>query len=110
MCVVSMVGEFYGDQWKPRPWFPHIPEPTFTPVPTTTGGSTPIVIGPNISRQEFDDLKRQVMEMKELLKRAKAYDERNNEPDCEIDEKMDLLRRVARMVGVDLDDVIKPKG
>lgn len=47
--------------------------------------------------------------MKMLLQRAKIYDERNNEPSCEIDEKMDLLRRVARMVGVNLDDVIPPK-
>lgn len=60
-----------------------------------------------VSRAEFDELKRQVMEMKELLKRAKAYDERNGEPDCEmVDEKMDLLRRVAKLVGIDLDDVI----
>ena len=41
---------------------------------------------------------------------AKEYDERNNEPDCEVDEKMDLLRRVAKLVGVDLDDVIGKKG
>jgi len=61
---------------------------------------------PVISRAEFEELKRQVLEMKELLKRAKEYDERNGEPECEIDEKMQILRKVAQLVGVDLDDVI----
>jgi hypothetical protein len=103
MCVVSMVGDFYRDTWKPNPWY-HGP----AVVGGATGGT--IVLGSDIKREEFDELKRQVLEMKELLKRAKAYDEANNEPDCEIDEKMDLLRRVASAVGVNLDDVIKPKG
>lgn len=62
---------------------------------------------PQISREEFEELKRDVKEMKELLKRAKKYDEDNNEPNCEIDEKMDLLKRVAKLVGVELDDVLK---
>ena len=43
----------------------------------------------------------------ELLKRAKKYDEDNGEPDCEIDEKMDVLRKVAKLVGVDLDEVLR---
>jgi len=108
MCVVSMVGDFYRDQWEPKPWFPYviptIPTGPITPGQQTSGVSTSFTLG--VTREEFDDLKRQVMEMKELLQRAKLYDERNNEPDCEIDEKMDLLRRVAAAVGVDLDDVL----
>jgi len=104
MCVMSMVGDHYRDIWKERPWYPN--SPPAVPMP----GQGPIVIQgpPEISRAEFDELKRQVAEMKELLKRAKKYDEDNGEPDCEIDEKMDLLRRVAKMVGISLDDVIKP--
>lgn len=47
--------------------------------------------------------------MKELLRRAKKYDEDNGEPDCEIDEKMAFLRAIAARVGVSLDDVIGPK-
>jgi hypothetical protein len=44
--------------------------------------------------------------MKALLRRAKEYDVANNEPDCEIEEKMALLKRIAELVGVDLSDVI----
>jgi len=88
-----MIGDHYRDKWIDR--WPNIP-------------SWPQTTIPSISRQEFDDLKKEVAEMKELLKRAKEYDERTGQPDCEIDEKMDLLRKVAKLVGVDLDDVLRP--
>ena len=102
MCSVSMIGDHYRDQWQPKPWF----QPNINPgLPGggLYGGGVPI------SRAEFDDLKRQVEEMKLLLARAKEYDERNGEPECEVDEKMDLLRKVAKLVGIELDDVIGPK-
>lgn len=100
MCVSSMIGDHYRDKWtdphRDDGW--HVP---YTP-------SQPIILPSPISRDEFDALKKEVLEMKKLLKRAKDYDERNNEPECEVDEKMDLLRRVAKLVGVSLDDVIAP--
>lgn len=95
MCVVSMVGDYYGDKWR-QPYQPYIQPITITHPP-------------EISKEEFEKLKKEVLEMKELLKRAKAYDEKNNEPDCEIDDKMDFLRKVAKLVGIDLDDVIAKK-
>lgn len=102
MCVVSMVGYHYADKWRGLPWIePVVPQWPWTGDEGTRADSP-------ISRSEFDALKREVEEMKALLKRAKDYDERNNEPDCEIDEKMDFLRRVAKLDVVDLDDVLKP--
>ena len=65
---------------------------------------------PEVSKVEFEELKRQVAEMKVLLKRAKEYDERNNEPHCEIEDKMEFLRQVAKLVGISLDDVIPVAG
>ena len=104
MCTMSMVGDHYRELWQGSPWYPVGPD---VPMPGGAGGIT--IAAPQVSRAEFDDFKRQVLEMKELLKRAKAYDEANGEPDCEIDEKMDLLRRIAKVVGVNLDDVLKAK-
>lgn len=101
MCTVSMVGDHYRDIFPQRPYWPSI-EPIVAPTTTV------IQLPPEITRAEFDQLRRDIEDMKALLKRAKDYDEKNNEPDCEIDEKMDLLRKVAKLVGVDLDDVIKP--
>lgn len=102
MCVVSMVGDHYHDKWKeyiPMPW-----DPGDSRRPARGGGVVIPTI--NVSREEFYRLKRDVEVMKALLKRAKEYDERNGEPDCEIDEKMATLRKVAELVGVNLDDVI----
>ena len=58
-----------------------------------------------MSKEEFAALKKEVELIKDLLKRAKKYDEDNGEPDCEMDEKIALLKAVAEVVGVDLDEV-----
>lgn len=107
MCTVSMIGDHYRDKWVvppnqtwPPPVGPYVPPDPLRPFQVR-------IVEP-VSREEFDTLKREVEDMKSLLKRAKEYDERNGEPDCEMDEKMDVLRRVAKLVGVDLDDVLKP--
>lgn len=92
MCSVSMVGDHYSDLWRQ---LPALQQPAVNMFP------------PQVTRAEFDELKRQVSEMVDLLKRAKKYDEENGQPDCEMDEKMDLLRKVAKLVGVDLDTAIR---
>jgi tRNA U34 2-thiouridine synthase MnmA/TrmU len=58
-----------------------------------------------VSREEFEALKKEVLEMKALLIKAKEYDERNNEPNCEMEDKVKLLKQVADMVGVDLKEI-----
>lgn len=98
MCTVSMVGDHYNELWPKK--YPEV----FPSSPAVSSATWPYLNG--ISREEFDALKRDVEEMKLLLKRAVKYDEDNNEPHCEIEEKMDLLRKIAAAVGIDLDDVI----
>jgi len=90
MCVISMVGDFYSDKWKPQ-----LGGPLFT---TTIQG---------VSKEEFDALRKEVLEMKELLKRAKAYDTEKGEPNCEQEEKIKILKKVAEAVGVSLEDIFK---
>lgn len=88
MCVLSMVADFYDDKFKP-----YVENPLAIPM---------------VSREEFEALRKEVLDMKELLKKAKAYDEKNNEPNCEKEEKLKTLRKIAEAVGIDLDDVLKP--
>lgn len=102
MCVVSMVGDHYGDKWGKR--WPLIPDRIPSLLPIDTIYPDPV---PEVSRAEFDELKKEVAEMIALLKRAKKYDKDNGEPDCELDEKMALLRKVAKLVGVDLDKALQ---
>lgn len=93
MCTVSMIGDHYREKWEPRIWFDQAQ--TFTKIKA-------------ITRHEFDELKKEVQELKKLLKRATKYDKDNGEPECEVEDKMALVRKVAKAVGVELDDVLKP--
>lgn len=89
MCVVSMVGDFAQERWPKV--YPNI----FRPM-TGEDFKDPV------SREEFDALRREVQMIKELLEKAKEYDERTNQPNCELDEKIALLKKVADLVGIDI--------
>lgn len=82
---------------KEHPWIG-------TAIPTNP------IIPPQVSKVEFDQLKKEVQNMKELLEKAIKYDEANNEPHYEIEEKMEFLRAIAKLVDIDLDDVIGNPG
>ena len=82
MCVVSMI----GDTWKGN--FP-------TTYPTF----------PEVSKVEFEALRREVEELKKLLVAAKNFDEATGQKDCEMEEKIKFIRQVADSVGVDLSEV-----
>ncbi len=65
-----------------------------------------------VSREEFDALKREMEELKKLLQAAKKFDEKTGQPDCEMGDKVELIKRIAKIVGVELGDVFeapKPK-
>lgn len=87
MCSVSAVGDIYSRQ------LPQIHQ---------------FINGPGLTaptRAEFEALKKDVEEMKRLLKRAKKYDDETGQPDCEMEDKVALLKKVAEMVGVDLSEI-----
>lgn len=89
MCVVSMIGDHYNDKWN---------TPDYKQIWDNW---------PEVTKQEFDALKKEVEEMKELLKRAKIYDEVNNEPNCEIENKVAMLKKIAELFNINLDEVFK---
>ena len=95
MCVVSMIGDHYTDKWRPYT------VPYTNPVITVTKF-------PEVTSQEFQDLKKEVLEMKELLKKAIQYDKDHNEPHCEIEDKVKTLKAMAEAMGVSLEDVFPP--
>lgn len=101
MCTVSIIGDHYSDRWKWVPQYPPVVVPNVNPRPQDYN-----IVYSGISRAEFDALKREVEEMKELLIAAKRIDEVTGQPDCEMADKVAVLRRVAELVGIDLDDVL----
>lgn len=98
MCVVSNIGDQWGRDFPER--WPNVPV-----VPTTGTGTTVTINNPEITKEDFEALRKEVQELKKLLLAAKAYDEATGQPDCEMDEKVELIRRVAELVGVDVDEV-----
>ena len=94
MCTVSMIGDHFTNKWTQPPYLQ-----TISNISNVN----------YVSKQEFNDLKKEVEEMKQLLIKAKIYDEKNNEPNCELEEKITKLREIAKLVGIDLDEVLKNK-
>lgn len=88
MCVVSMVMDHYRERWEPL-----VPQVPYQPIVTNpTIISWPV---PMISAEE-------VAEFRKLLERAREYDKRMNEPDCELDEKKAALKDIAQKLGVEI--------
>ena len=58
-----------------------------------------------VGRDEFNTLKAELEALKKLLKAAKIYDDETGQPDCEMEEKVELIKRLADLVGVDLENI-----
>lgn len=88
------------ETWTQPPYYPQQPKvwPT-TPVPLKVPPKIPIARPVQVpSQKEIDEFRR-------LLERAREYDRRNNEPDCEMDEKKKRLLDLAAQLGVDISFV-----
>lgn len=97
MCTVSNIGDGYRDTFPDR--WSGLP----TPKPFE-----PWTLPDTITKKEFDELKKEVQELKKLIKAAKRFDDKTNQTDCEMDEKVEFIKKIAD-VGVDLEDVFSNK-
>ena len=88
MCVYSMIIDTATNEWQKR-W------PNIAPYPRM-----PITV---ISTAELEKLNTEIALLKELLKNAKAYDEKNGEPECESASKVAILKSMAEKLGVEID-------
>lgn len=95
MCMISYVGDAWSKTVPPwtEPW--RGPNQV-TPLPE---------IGKDVTRAEFEALRAEIQELRTLLLAAKAFDEATGQPDCEVEEKVGLIKRLAELVGIDLSDV-----
>lgn len=91
MCVVSMVMDHKYDEWHER----YI-QPFIWPKPVPALPDVPVPVLPSMPTQaEIDEFRR-------LLERAREYDRKNGEPDCELEEKRQKLRELAKQLGVEI--------
>jgi hypothetical protein len=105
MCVVSAVGDYWKDDFNKR--YPNWPERTdpFAPNAFPTSKNLPIDLSKFATKEDIENIKKDLLELKELLKAAIKYDEKTNQPHCENDEKIALIKQVAKAVNVDLSDL-----
>jgi hypothetical protein len=98
MCTVSNVGDYWKDDFNKR--YPNInPDVYRGPLQGYVGAQ------PFNSQEEIAKLRKEMEELKLLLLAAKRYDEQMGEPDCEMDDKVTLIKKIAKLVGVDMRDV-----
>lgn len=93
MCVYSMVMDHYQQTWPQiYPWVqPVCPDPSKHYPP-------PRELTPEEKEAELQKLK-------DLIERARKYDRDNNEPECELESKRQVLRDMAKQLGIDIEFV-----
>lgn len=95
MCAVSNVGDYYTPRFQPY-------------VQTQPGGAGGMSqLFENVPRHEFEQLKKEVYEMKDLLIKAKEIDEKTDQKDCEMEDKIKVLKTIAEAFGISLEDIFK---
>lgn len=102
MCKVSMVGDHYHQQWAGNQ---QLGGQAFSGCPGQSMAAAPLPDPRYASKEDMDRLRLEVLEMREFLIKAKAYDESTGQADCEREDKVKVLRQVAALVGVDLSEV-----
>lgn len=106
MCVVSMIGDFYRDKWEPKKIpdldyiqvIPNNPDPSYWQTHLNDN---------HVTRAQYELLKKEVQDMKALLRLAVEYDKRTGQPDCEVESKIARLREVAKAFKIDIDEILK---
>lgn len=97
MCAVSSVGQYWTDS-LPK----HYPSIPFQGGGVGAGGQQ---WQSYVTQEQFQQLRNEIQELKTLLLAAKKFDESTGQPDCEAEEKVALIKQIAKLVGVDMKDV-----
>lgn len=117
MCVVSMIQEHYKDKWGKPPYRWPQQDPYQWP------NQDPYLSPPSESEESFkerlkkfmDEVNKQpadkgpvqkpisneeIEEFRQLLTKAREYDQKNNQPDCGLEDKRKRLLELAEELGV----------
>lgn len=106
MCVYSMVIDGTLENWRKN--YPNI-QPWNPPETYPFAGTASNIFEPMATKEELDLLRRDFEDFKTLVKKAIEYDKRSNQPNCESEDKLELVKNIAKLIGVDIADIL-PKG
>lgn len=91
-----MIMDHYYDKWRKWKDLSTPPGPfSIPPYPPSTNPIPPYPQSSPISKEEIE-------EFRKLLDRAREYDKKYNQPDCELEEKKKLLKDLADKMGIDV--------
>lgn len=102
MCMVSNVIDHYSDKWR-------IPPQPFAPLTPWSPEEAKKKFEEMIDKADREQLKKEIEEFREILKRAREYDRKMQREGCEMEEKMAKLREAAAELGIadEVDIVLK---
>jgi hypothetical protein len=101
MCFSSAVGDYHKGVLPVQ--FPAWFDSTQNPISGLPG---PVFLPPkDVTRDEFNVLKKRIDEIAQQLQKAHELDIATEQPDCPADEKVRLIREMAKHFDVDLKDV-----
>ena len=93
MCVLSMVMDSKTDDWFKR----YYPQPGPSEIPSVT-----IPFGLPTDKLYPFPTQLELKEFYTLLERAREYDRRTGQKDCEMEEKKAKLSELAKLLGVEI--------
>jgi hypothetical protein len=102
MCTYSMIVDHHFEKWNIPITTPLPNMPPFWPpvtIPTTDPVTNPLKIDPVYT----GPTKEQFQELIDLLKMAKKIDKATDQPDCELESKKELLRKIAKELGIEVE-------
>lgn len=103
MCVVSNVGEAWAQKGWPEVWPHQYPYPK----PGIPWDNAIPQIKDTVTKAQYNELLKKFFQMKTELEQAKQQDIANSEPDCEMDEKVDVIQQIANILKLTLGDIFK---
>ncbi len=101
MCIVSNV----GDDWQRR----RLPEIWPNTLPYPYERKDPVDISQYIRRpdllKDVIELRKQIEEMRKELEAAREQDVAEGNADCEMEDKVAILKQIAKLFDIDLSKV-----
>lgn len=102
MCTLSMVMDHYNDSWSRR-WQQQKTQEQMQAEMNEAMRRLQGLMHPKpiVTQQEVDEFHR-------LLDRAREYDRKMGQPDCELAEKRESLSKLATLLGIEITFVESP--
>ena len=101
MCVVSGIADSFTDRTIGRyPWVvPYIEQEPVAPPDWT------YIVPEFATKVELEAIRKEIQEIRELIKAAQKFDESTGQPNCDNPDKFRLLKLLAEALGVDLSEL-----